>query len=255
MTLIANKSKLAYEEINVDCPAGSKTSDAYDAALYEEMSKPGRGVLVITVICSFKFKDGEDAAGAALTWGGSDKTDFMDKFRTIVPAAWGEQFRITTSSTTPSITDVGVIFDVKTAENMSTFSHSHWNIAVTKVPPGWAQSLTSGWGGGFAFNGSADLNSSNFTPFNKGGPNTQRPALHEFGHMLGHRDEYPAAKDNMLWPGDQDAVMHFGEKIRERHYAMFADWLTTQYKTVAELSKTTIDWKVSGTTDLFNAKL
>jgi hypothetical protein len=59
----------------------------------------------------------------------------------------------------------------------------------------------------------------------------------------------------MLWLGDQDSVMHFGEQIRERHYAMFAAWLTKQYKTAAELSKTTIEWKVSGTTDVFNAKL
>jgi len=43
---------------NVDTPDGSKLTSAYDAALFEEMSKPGRGVLVIPVICSVDFKNG-----------------------------------------------------------------------------------------------------------------------------------------------------------------------------------------------------
>jgi hypothetical protein len=253
MALIPNKSKRLFEEINVDVPAGLKTSDAYDAALYEEIGKPGRGVLVITVICSFKFKEGKDKSGGALGWVGGDKTDFMTKFRTDVPAAWGEQFRITTTSSVPAVTDVGVIFDIKTAEDMSVVSHSHWNLNVTKVGEWKTSSVDSC--GGVVWNGEVTLDSLDFRPENKGGPNKQRGAVHEFGHMLGHRDEYPEAKANTNWVADLDAVMNAGEKIRERHYAMFAGWITEQYKVAAHLAREAIDWKVSGTTDVFNAKL
>jgi len=254
MTLIPNRSKKLLEEINVDTPAGLRTSSAYDAALYEEMGKPSRGVLEIKVICSFNFKDGKDKAGAALTWTGAEKTDFMSKFRTVVGPAWAEQYRITTSSTVPAVTDVGVIFDIRTEEDMSITSHSHWNLNVKKVPE-WQTSSVGTWGGGFAWNGSADLDSLDFRPENKGGPNKQRGALHEFGHMLGHRDEYPDAKENLNWVADLDAVMNAGEKIRERHYAMFAAWLTAQYRTAAILAKKSIVFKVNGSTTVDNANL
>jgi hypothetical protein len=49
--------------------------------------------------------------------------------------------------------------------------------------------------------------------------------------------------------------MNLGARIRERHYAMFAAWLTKQYKSAAGTTGKAIDWKVNGTTDLFNAKL
>jgi hypothetical protein len=246
-------SRKMLEEINVDCPAGRKTPDAYDAALYEEMGKPSRGVLVIKVICNFSFKDGKDQSGAALNWAGSDKTGFMDKFRGDVATTWGEQFRLTTTSTVPAVKDVGVIFDIKTTENMGTFSHSHWNLAVTKVGA-WTQSQVDHCGGA-VWNGKVTLDSLDFRPENKGGPNTQRGAVHEFGHMLGHRDEYQTERGNPSWLGDLDAVMNAGEKIRDRHYAMFAAWLTDQYKTAAHLAREAVDWKVNGTTDVFNARL
>jgi hypothetical protein len=254
MTLIANTSRKMLEEINVDCPAGLKTSDAYDAFLYEEMNKPGRGVLVIKVICSFNFKAGKDKTGGTLGWVGGDKADFMSKFRTDVAKMWGEQFRITTTSSVPAVTDVGVIFDIRTEEDMSVLSHSHWNLNVTKVGE-WTVSSVHGCGGGPFWNGEATLDSLDFRPEDKGGLNKQRGAVHEFGHMLGHRDEYPEAKANASWVADLDAVMNAGEKIRERHYAMFAGWLTEQYKTAAHLAREKIEWKVSGATDVFNARL
>lgn len=60
------------------------------------------------------------------------------------------------------------------------------------------------------------------------GPYHQRPAFHEFGHMLGLIDEYGSA-----WMNHQDvenlsdnqSVMHSGEKIRPSHYQPFVDWI------------------------------
>jgi len=253
--LIPNRSKRLFDERNVDCPAGLKTSSAYDAILFEEMGKPSRGVMEVTVICSLNFKDGKDGAGAALTWSQKEKTDFMTNFRDVCTAIWNEKFRITTTSTAAVVTDVGVIFNVIPSENMSTFSHSHWNTDVTKVPANWVVSSVGGGGGGFCWNGSSTLDSNDFRAETKGGPNTQRDAPHEFGHMLGNRDEYPAAKDNLLWLSDTDSIMYWGETVRERHYAMFAAWLTKQHRDLAIKAKKSIVFKVNGTTTIDNGNL
>ncbi len=257
MALIPNRAKRLYQEINVDVPAGLKTSSAYDAALYEEMGGGKRGVLEITVICSFSFKDGKTAAGAALAWTAAEKADFMTKFRDVCTAAWAEKFRITTTSSLPVVNDVGVIFDIQASESMSVFSHSHWNTKVLKVPADWVVSTVDGSGGGFAWNGEVALDSLDFRAETKGAAGTQRDAPHEFGHMLGHRDEYAEATGNANrnWTSDLDSILNKGETVRVRHYAMFADWITRQYKTAAHLARTTADFKVSGTTDVSNAVL
>jgi len=62
-----------------------------------------------------------------------------------------------------------------------------------------------GCGGGAFWNGSTTLDSLDFRAENKGGPNTKRGAVHEFGHMPRHRDEYPEAKTNLSWTADKDA--------------------------------------------------
>src|SRR5262249_29594005 len=156
-----------------------------------------------------------------------------------------------TRSTVPAFQDVGVIFDILNKEDMSVTSHSHWNMDVTKVDK-FTTSSVGGCGGGAFWNGSTTLDSRDFVAENKGGPNTQRGAVHEFGHMLGHRDEYPEAKTNLSWTADKDAVMNAGEQIRKRHYAMFAAWLTAEYRDLAIKHKQSIVWKVEGDTDIYN---
>jgi hypothetical protein len=245
MTLIANMSRRLLDEYNVDTPAGSKLTSAYDAALYEEMGKPSRGVLVITVICNLDFKDGPGQA-----WTAAGKADFASKLRDTCAAGWGEKHRITTTSSVPAVNDVGVILDVKAAQG--GLSHSHWNVKAIKV----AAAQTSGtWDPKLFRNGRVELDSLDFDPEDKNGPAKQVPALHEFGHMLGHLDEYPtrSGTGNLNWLDDKEAVMNLGSTIRERHYAMFAAWLTKQYKLMAPKEK--IVWKVNGRTDLFDAKL
>jgi hypothetical protein len=151
------------------------------------------------------------------------------------------------------VQDVGVMFDIRTEEDMSVTSHSHWNMNVTKVDK-FTTSSVCGCGGPL-WNGHSTLDSLDFRGENKGGPNTQRGAVHEFGHMLGHRDEYPEAKTNLAWTADKDAVMNAGEQIRKRHYAMFAAWLTAKYRDLAIKHRKPIVWKVEGDTDISNASL
>lgn len=90
----------------------------------------------------------------------------------------------------------------------------------------------------------------------------QRGAAHEFGHMVGLRDEYPPSgkevnfthKYNEHHKIDRTSVMNKGELVRDRHYAIFADWLTTEYKHKYNPHiKTT--FKINGKVDMLNARL
>jgi len=55
----------------------------------------------------------------------------------------------------------------------------------------------------------------------KGGGQMQRGAVHEFGHMLGLDDEYPAASP---YTADKPAVMNSGEQVRPRYDDTLLPW-------------------------------
>jgi hypothetical protein len=254
MSLMPNWSKLIFSEHNVDVPAGKKTTDAYDLALYEEMGNPTRGVLVVTIILNFVFKDGTSSTSPAtrLTWAGQEKSDFMDGVKAECAKAWGEQYRLTTMSNLPSVREVGVIFDVRTCGGLSVHSHCHWNVYVTKVDhhetsgvkTGWATVLTAG---------KVFLDGWDLIGRDKGATMLQRGAVHEFGHILGYRDEYADAEDpNAIYDGDTDSVMNCGEEIRQRHYVFFADWISRRWASKYSGCKRH-EWKVNGDTCLATA--
>jgi hypothetical protein len=253
MALLPNKGKRIFQELNVDAPGGLKVSSCYDLALYPELGSASRGVLVVTVIGSVKFIDGKaSTGGGALSWTGTEKSDFLSGVSAAVADVWSEKHRLTTTSTVPAITDVGVLFDLQLSEGLGITSHSHWNIEIKKVDK-WTSSCVDPLFSTWISNGKTQLDSLDLRPEQKGGPSTQRGAVHEFGHMLGYRDEYPAAKANGSWTADSVSVMHSCEDAKPRHYAFFADWLTDQFKVAAALSKQAIEWKVDGATTLLTA--
>jgi len=190
MALFPDYGRKIFSEENVDVPAGLKTVSAYDLALYPELGNHRRGVLVVTVIGSFTFKDGKKDDGTPLTWTGAQKTAYLNDFKRAAVQTWTDKHRITTASLVATIKDVGVMFDVRVAESMSVFRHSHWNIAVTRTDK-YRTSGVYGDGGGLCTNGDAFLDSQDVTATNVGGPALQRACVHEFGHMPGYRDEYP----------------------------------------------------------------
>jgi hypothetical protein len=260
MALIPDKGKLLAKDINVDPDGGSNIFDAYDARLYRELGSASRGVLVVTVICIFNFKDGESALpatkGTTLTWTDAEKTAWMADYKKACEAAWSEQHRIklTTPHGFDGMEDVGVLVEVDARTGISTLTnHYHWELKVTKVDQ-WAESDTRDT----ILRHTVDLNSLDLAPdaFTHNGTRyTQRGAVHEFGHMLGHRDEYPEAKSNKNWQTDYASVMNNGETIRERHYALFTAWVKGQFSLVALLAREPNVWKVNGTLDMASARL
>lgn len=250
MALLADHGRMIFSETNYDAPAGLKITSCQDLALYPELGRPGRGVLVVTVIGSVKFIDGvATTGGAALTWTPAEKASFLTDVPVAVADVWNDKHRITTTSTVPSFNDVGMMFDLQLAESMSVLSHSHWNVIVTKSDKWTVSCVDRNWST-WITNGETHLDSLDLRAENKGGPGTQRDCVHEFGHMLGYRDEYPVAKSNLDWLGQPESAMHFCEEVKPRHYAFYADWLTKQFRVAASLAKEPIEWKVNGLIDL-----
>ena len=160
----------------------------------------------------------------------------------------------------------GVIFDIQTMESGigATLSHSHWDVKCRKVSSP-RPSFTRPGGGSSMSNGSVELNSLDLTPSTPfGAARTRRTAVHEFGHMLGYRDEYPplptaTAADLALFTklhaGDVDSIMYFGETIRDRHYTLFADWVSRQWVAKDPANCKPNEWVVDGIMDVVKAGL
>jgi hypothetical protein len=262
MTLSPSVSQLIYSEVNVKPSAGLAPRASYDAALYVDQAGAPKGVLVITICLQYRFEDGvseQDATkGQKLTWTDDEKQKFADGFRSICYAVWNNRFRITTTSTVTNVTDIGVEIDIQNVVDKFTINN-HWKATVKKKDI-FQRSSVNDWSGGADF-ASVDLNAfMKYTPPSAPAPSApQRTSPHEFGHMLGHRDEYVNPDGSIpgtsAWTSDSDSIMYAGEKVRERHYAMFAAWISDQFSTVAKLSGGTIAFKVSGAWDLSNSNL
>jgi hypothetical protein len=260
MALIPDKGKMLFTEQNVAPDGGSNIFSAYDATLFRELGSSTRGVMVVKVICIFNFKDGESALpatkGNKLTWTDSDKTAWMADYKKLVEAGWSEKHRIqlTTPHTFDAMDDVGVVVEVDNRIGISTVTnHYSWELKVTKADQ-WADTSTQQSFLAHTVNlDSLDLSPDSFS--DAGTTYTQRAAIHEFGHMLGHRDEYPSAKENLNWKTDYPSIMYHGETIRDRHYALFTAWVMDKFSVAAALAKEPNTWKVNGTLDVDHAQL
>jgi len=246
MALLYNSANPLEKGQNIRPPLGTFfNGQSYHLTLYPELGRADRSVLVIKMILQFQFEDGEGK------WTDAEKNAYGHKFVDSVVEVWSEKFRITTTSKIPAenCRDVGVVFEFPYYID-GWHSDDDFEISVKKVPEDKFEHSSCQYNLGNSY-----LHTESIKPWNKGATMKQRPAVHEFGHMLGLRDEYPSAKDNLNHTGDKDSVMHGGELVRERHYAPFAAWLTEKFATAAHLSRNSIDYKVNGTTDISNAQL
>lgn len=248
MALAFDPSITYWSGQNIRPPLGSWfNGQSYWIKVHPELGRSDRAVMVVSMILQFQFSDGSSGA-----WSAAEKTDFANRFCWAVQDIWNEKHRITTTSTVPvaALRDVGVTLDLRYFID-GWHTSDDFEIGVTKLPTdsSWVVSVCS------YSSGNTTLDSNDLRPETKGATMKQRDAVHEFGHMLGLRDEYAAAKDNTNHLGDLDSIMNVGEVVRPRHYAPFAQWLTEKSATNARLTRSTIDYKVNGTVDMSNAAL
>lgn len=248
MALAYDPSITYWSGQNIRPPLGSWfNGQSYWIKVHPEMGRSDRSVMVVKMILQFQYSDGPGG-----DWTAAEKTDFANKFCWAVKGVWDEKHRITTTSTVPvaALRDVGVVFDLRYYID-GWHADDDFEIGVTKQPPD-ADWIVSSCGYSA---GETTLDSNDLRPETKGATMKQRDAVHEFGHMLGLRDEYAAAKANTNHLADLNSIMNVGEVVRDRHYAPFAAWMTEKSATNAHLSRSTIDYKVNGTVNMSNAAL
>ncbi len=265
MFRVTPSDKIDYSESDVNSPAALKKASYADLRLMQSSDGSGNGVLICKVVVQLEFSDGVSkqpaTAGQALVWTDPEKTAFAQAFGNVVKNVWDGQFELKGSSGYFH-RSAGVQFEIVTKTGATIFKHYHLNVTKTD------DFTTSYVKGERPFVGSdAEFDTGDVTGVNKGASMPQRAAAHEFGHMISYDDEYPNASDpakptrptsNANFLTDKDSVMHSGEALRKRHYTIFADWLTTQYKgfTGTNIDKSDpIIWKVEGDTDLSNAQI
>jgi hypothetical protein len=235
---------------NIKTPISWLGGEAYRLALYQDPVTPGSGVLVISMTLQFQFAEGQSQKDPkkTLTWTDQGQTNWATNYLAVVGQTWSNRYRLTTSSAVPTVRDVAVTFDFR-AYIGGWHTDDDYELEVTAADDWVGSSCNYQLG-----NAALDSEDLSFAP--KGGSSTgQRGAVHEFGHMLGLDDEYPAAKCNKHWLTDVESIMHSGEHVNQRHYAPFAGWITRQYEDLARLAKEPIDFKVEGHWDMSNSNL
>ena len=256
MVAIPDKSQKYFTERNVDIPGTSRPTSTYDLDLYADQGASDRAVLVVTMIAKLTYKDGTN-----LAWADEEKTNFTTELTSRLTDVWQDKHTLQTVTPTVLVYNkIAVVFDLRFSDSLGAFDHSHWNIEITKIPADdFVTSTTdsTNWAG--LLNGKVELDSNDLKSIDKGASEGQYPAAHEFGHMLGYRDEYlnaaGVAEDNAAWTTDLVSIMNRGGTVQARHYIWFADWCNRQCATLAELSKQPIDWQVDGIVDLVAAQV
>src|SRR5262245_20590646 len=275
--LLPDRGQMLFSERNVDVRgAGWEPDAAYDLALFRELGHLQRGVLEVTLIMNLEFKDRASGAvhepektrltrspSAARyndnpTWTEAEKREFAAELEETISKTWSEKHRITTGpcipdmKMIPALTDIGVLFEIKCGIEMSAFEHSHWNVTIAKVDEPKRNKVDDD--GGTFSNGTARFTALCLAKKPPKDGATQRPIVHEFGHMLGYSDEYvekekkeePEDTKAYAYAWDFPSVMNRGEAIQARHYVLFTEWLNTQFRFQSTTGKDDIRWLVNG---------
>ncbi|MDZ5453984.1 hypothetical protein [Labrys sp. ZIDIC5] len=152
-----------------------------------------------------------------------------------------KKFNVKSLTTTPSGRIVGLEFHF--AQGLFSFDPGdHWLIDVVKVPQGQFYSSQVKRAHGTTI-GHTTLSSNDLAPITRqkdGHPYKQRPAIHEFAHMIDLRDEYldicdanglradglkcNAVPRDPRYIKDYPSVANSGEQIRPRHLETIKNW-------------------------------
>lgn len=226
-----------YNETNYSPPTG--------LGLFDVNLNPRNGRLEILVKVNFDFEDGDPikfvGQGAnAHKWSSSEKDEWKTSYIALIEGRWGGKYHFVH----PDLNHVTVYVDVEVEEATSGW---HYDLKINKIPDGsFEQSSISHWGstddaGNFTALTStdthtADLDSEDLDWAHKGTAveESQKGAVHEFGHMVGLGDEYADGKPGILHAamvrdalgtvlaeGNFDDVMSVGNHIEKQHYVTF----------------------------------
>lgn len=204
------RPRLVAEEGDVTAGALS-ANDAYDLKLWE--MPDGSYELALFMKLQFFFEDGDDEAGK---WTESGKRLFMHDWVVAVKSAWsGRSIKRLRSGKTVSLR-----LELRIQEG--GWMLDHWEITVTKVAPGSFRTSKVN-----VATGNVVLDSGDLTSVPKGAGQMQRGAVHEFGHMLGLDDDYPADSPYTM---DKPSIMNSGEQVKSHHISTLESWVDRKLK-------------------------
>lgn len=206
-SLSANEVCLACEE---DVTAGDLgTNDSYDLYLLSRGNPVKEYVLVCFMNLQFFFSN------KGGSWTEFEKSLFVSRWQQNILSVWNRKLLRVISGK-----QVALEFKFKTKIG-GTWLYDHWEITVVKTQQ-FARSYVN------TFWGNSRLDDLDFTATLKASDGKQqyyqRGAVHEFGHMLGLKDEYK----NSIWIADQSSIMNSGEVVKGRHLKTFANWTDKQ---------------------------
>lgn len=177
----------------------------YDIYLVEDSSK--NLILVIFMKIQFIFEKSKK-----MPWSLFDKNVFVKRFEHVINEKWGNK-RLLKSL----YKGKKVYLDFRFESTISWSISEHWEVHVKKATKKFEISSV------IRRKRRVNLDSNDFTPKKfRNQKETQRGIVHEFGHMLGLRDEY---KVGSLYVKDVLSIMNHGESIRDRHDYVFIKWL------------------------------
>jgi hypothetical protein len=199
-------------EANVDA---KDSNDIYDLYLVDIGDNEVQ--LIIFMKLLFTFVDGTDGAGKAVKWTEQEKKNFVVKWRSDVATAW-------TSKRYRKYKDIYISIHVSfDARIGNSFSKSHWQILVEKLPSGSTGKTSFVWRDQIGKKYDVQLDSQDNEKKTGLADGTQTGSIHEFGHMLGLGDEYTASASAAV-KKDKKSIMNSGSTIRPRHYASLLEW-------------------------------
>ena len=214
-------------------PIPSPLPNHCDLALFGELGNTDRSVLIIKMRLQFRFRKTIDENGVTYDWTRDEKKKLAEESKTAIVQAWDNRFRIKTTSTVPdkAFRNVGVRFDLSILiDGLHIFED--YEFEIRKVGPVDRDDSEV-----FPKDRTGKLDNRTALPriqmtTDKGINIYQKPVVHEFGHLLGLRDEYHKNKNIphfTRYENDPNSVMHSGGAIRPRHYVPFARWLTEKF--------------------------
>ncbi|WP_270023570.1 hypothetical protein [Solirubrobacter phytolaccae] len=175
------------------------------------------GRLVVTVRCHFNFLGGSesdypDADPEELAWDPKASAEWKTKFMELVSAKWSNTF--TFHCTKPWWEDLKANVQIRFVEDSKD---PHYDLNITKIPEdeerGSSVTAPKWW----QDKGKTKFDSEDLRPHDKAA-GTQRPAVHEAGHMLGLADEYPIKKGKKAKTAAHDLLVRteFGHGVARK---------------------------------------
>jgi len=156
------------------------------------------------------------------SWTLPEKREFHNRADRAIWATWSNRVRLRASGTSElamrfAKTSILINLDVRWVT-----SKPHWQVTVTKIPPGDFRTSSVQWNARKISLDSEDFKEvERCTTAAKPVCQTQIPVAHEFGHAVGNTavlkrgDEYKTGHSHKA---DRDSIMNVGSVLRTRHF-------------------------------------